>query len=306
METRNLEYFLQLAKYEHVSQTADLLNISQPSLSKSLTQLENELGVKLFDRQGRRIKLNETGRQFAHYIAQSLQLLDTAIFSAKSSIYDTLGQITIVCYCYAGIITSCVANYSQLNPYPRFIIIEPAQASESNFINKADFILSSNSEGLMEEREEQFWVAKSLFSENYVLIMADNYKEIPADTSVIDLYTFRDSPFITMIQENVLFRDFTYQVCQRAGFFPKVYCQTDSFLVKMNLIKSGVAIAILPESCLAEALELAPNLRVFQIGNQDTERTIYLMRRQLSNMTEQAQDFWKFAIDYFEHTDIQK
>ena len=45
MDIRNIEYFLHLAKYEHVSATADLLHISQPSLSKHITSLEREIGV---------------------------------------------------------------------------------------------------------------------------------------------------------------------------------------------------------------------------------------------------------------------
>lgn len=61
MDIRNIEYFLHLAKYEHVSATADLLHISQPSLSKHITSLEREIGVKLFDRIGNRIVLNKTG-----------------------------------------------------------------------------------------------------------------------------------------------------------------------------------------------------------------------------------------------------
>ena len=60
MDIRNIEYFLHLAKYEHVSATADLLHISQPSLSKHITSLEREIGVKLFDRIGNRIVLNKT------------------------------------------------------------------------------------------------------------------------------------------------------------------------------------------------------------------------------------------------------
>lgn len=76
MDIRNIEYFLHLAKYEHVSATADLLHISQPSLSKHITSLEREIGVKLFDRIGNRIVLNKTGEQFAQYAKQAVELLN--------------------------------------------------------------------------------------------------------------------------------------------------------------------------------------------------------------------------------------
>ncbi len=299
METRQLEYFLQLAKYQHVSQTADFLNISQPSLSKSISQLESDLGVRLFDRKGKRISLNENGRQFARYVSESLQLLDEGIFTAKKSRYDTLGSVTIVCYSFSSIITPCVAEYNRLNPLIDFVLVEPAEANETRRMDTTDFILTSRRDMMMENREEQFWVSRALFQERYVLVMSDSFRSLPADQKEVDLAEFRNDPFIAMIQSNIFFRDYLYQLCQAAGFFPRILCQTDSFLVKMDLVREGQAVAILPESCLDEARRLVPDLRIFQIAHHDAVRTIYLMRRQQSVMTESALDFWDFAMDYY-------
>lgn len=44
MDLHHIEYFLELARHEHVALTADVLNISQPALSKSISTLETELG----------------------------------------------------------------------------------------------------------------------------------------------------------------------------------------------------------------------------------------------------------------------
>ena len=299
METRQLEYFLQLAKYQHVSQTADFLNISQPSLSKSISQLESDLGVRLFDRKGKRISLNENGRQFARYVSESLQLLDEGIFTAKKSRYDTLGSVTIVCYSFSSIITPCVAEYNRLNPLIDFVLVEPAEANETRRMDTTDFILTSRRDMMMENREEQFWGSRALFQERYVLVMSDSFRSLPADQKEVDLAEFRNDPFIAMIQSIIFFRDYLYQLCQAAGFFPRILCQTDSFLVKMDLVREGQAVAILPESCLDEARRLVPDLRIFQIAHHDAVRTIYLMRRQQSVMTESALDFWDFAMDYY-------
>ena len=116
MDIRNIEYFLHLAKYEHVSATADLLHISQPSLSKHITSLEREIGVKLFDRIGNRIVLNKTGEQFAQYAKQAVELLNAGVNSAKRGIYDTKGGIQIAYTSYAPIIADCIAQYTQINP----------------------------------------------------------------------------------------------------------------------------------------------------------------------------------------------
>ena len=92
--------------------TADLLHISQPSLSKHITSLEREIGVKLFDRIGNRIVLNKTGEQFAQYAKQAVELLNAGINSAKRGIYDTKGGIQIAYTSYAPVIADCVAQYT--------------------------------------------------------------------------------------------------------------------------------------------------------------------------------------------------
>lgn len=64
MELLQLRYFLMVAKTGHMTSAAQKLNITQPVLSKSIRHLEDEVGVPLFDRVGRRIQLNDYGKGF--------------------------------------------------------------------------------------------------------------------------------------------------------------------------------------------------------------------------------------------------
>jgi len=64
MDLLQLKYFQVVAQLEHMTRAAEKLYIAQPSLSQSIAKLEDELGVPLFDRQGRRIHLNQFGRVF--------------------------------------------------------------------------------------------------------------------------------------------------------------------------------------------------------------------------------------------------
>lgn len=76
MDFSTLKYFIIVAKTEHMNRAAQILNITQPSLSMSIKRLEAELGYQLFDRNGRGIKLNEYGRTFlkgASNITQQMQ-----------------------------------------------------------------------------------------------------------------------------------------------------------------------------------------------------------------------------------------
>ena len=64
MEIQQLQYFKTLAKMEHMTRAAETLMISQPALSKSISNIEKELGVPLFNREGRSISLNRFGEHF--------------------------------------------------------------------------------------------------------------------------------------------------------------------------------------------------------------------------------------------------
>lgn len=71
MELQQLRYFVRVAQVESISKAAKSLHISQPALSKSIMRLEQELGCDLFDRTGKRIHLNEKGREFLGGVARA-------------------------------------------------------------------------------------------------------------------------------------------------------------------------------------------------------------------------------------------
>lgn len=78
MDILQLEYFCEIAESEHISHAAQKLMVSQPTLSRTLQALEDELGVDLFDRIGKRIRLNDYGRYFYRKAYQAITLMQEA------------------------------------------------------------------------------------------------------------------------------------------------------------------------------------------------------------------------------------
>ena len=81
-----LEYFRVVARHEHVSHAAEELRVAQPALSATIRRLEKELGVPLFDRQGRNIELNYAGtrlREHTEYVFDQLQQMQEALLNTK-------------------------------------------------------------------------------------------------------------------------------------------------------------------------------------------------------------------------------
>ncbi len=97
MNLNQLYYFMKLAELEHFTQAAKELFITQPSLSGSISSLEEELGLELFHRQGRSIKLTKYGQKFYEYVSSALTELEKGIEYAKEESGALGGVIDIGC-----------------------------------------------------------------------------------------------------------------------------------------------------------------------------------------------------------------
>lgn len=75
MNLRHLQFFVTLAQTQHMAKAAELLNISQPSLSYAINAIEQELGIPLFEKDGRNIKLTNYGKIYLGYVQKSLATL---------------------------------------------------------------------------------------------------------------------------------------------------------------------------------------------------------------------------------------
>ena len=79
MNLSQLYYFSKLSELEHFSKAAKELYITQPSLSHAIKSLETELGVQLFEREGRRMRLTPFGKEFATYVKRGLREIDKGV-----------------------------------------------------------------------------------------------------------------------------------------------------------------------------------------------------------------------------------
>ena len=76
MELRTLKYFLTVAKEENISKAANVLHLTQPTLSRQLMDLENELGIKLFIRGNRKVQLTDEGKLLCKRAEEIMTLVD--------------------------------------------------------------------------------------------------------------------------------------------------------------------------------------------------------------------------------------
>ena len=79
MNLSHLYYFRKLAEVQHYTHAAEQLFITQPTLSNAVSQLEKELGIALFEREGRNVRLTKQGKEFNEYVTQALNLIDKGV-----------------------------------------------------------------------------------------------------------------------------------------------------------------------------------------------------------------------------------
>src|SRR5467141_5375639 len=122
MELRQIRSFLSIAETLHFGRTAELIHLSQPALILQIRALEEEVGVRLFERNRRTTMLTAAGLAFRDDAAAALSQLDQAIRKARLAAKGKLGLLRIGFISTAGseIVPNIVRQFRELNPEVEF------------------------------------------------------------------------------------------------------------------------------------------------------------------------------------------
>lgn len=124
MEIRVLRYFLTVVREESITKASEVLHITQPTLSRQLAQLEEEIGVKLFDRGTRKIKLTNEGILLRRRAEEILLLVDKTERELVEQEEQVEGKISIGCGEIASVqmLSELIKNFHQKYPLVTFDI----------------------------------------------------------------------------------------------------------------------------------------------------------------------------------------
>ena len=300
MELHQLECFIELSKFQNVSLTAEHLNISQPALSKTISLLEAELGVKLFERVGRRIRLNDHGRMFARYAEQTMETLKEGTRNVRNLEYQPSGTIYLGLFSYANLIADCIRDFMEEYPLVKFqMYSSKSQYTIDNF-ETLDFTLTSSLKSTSIARDG-FLESFPIVEEEYILVIAPELLEkyLPGSKGDhLPLAAFHRVPFLGMAN-NLMFSDITYTFCQQAGFTPNLAILTNDYATKLHMVSLGNIASFIPEVCAPVFESYRPDLRFIHLTDVSGRRTIHLSRRRSSLVSQTCDTFWNYAQEYF-------
>jgi DNA-binding transcriptional LysR family regulator len=290
VEWQQLEYFQTVARLQHMTKAAEQLAISQPALSRSIARLEAELGVPLFERQGRSIILNHYGQLFlkrANRIIKEMQegkkelkdLLDPEHGVVSLGFLHTLGP-EIVPNLIAAFRTKFPKVTFQLNQNKSFSLIKQMELGEF------DLCLITPPDTKMEIQ----WV--KLWSEELFVIVPIGHPLEKRDSIVLS--EIANEPFVFVKKGNAL-RQITDQLCREAEISPKIVFEGEELHTIAGLVASGFGVSLIPDIKDLDRSKIAK----IHVCWPECERAIGIAWVEGRYLSPPVKQFKEFVISYF-------
>jgi DNA-binding transcriptional LysR family regulator len=289
MEFLQLQYFQTVARLEHMTKAAEELRIAQPSLSKTIARLEADLGVPLFDRIGRQLRLNSYGRIFLTRVETAFKELN----EGKQEIQDLAGlhrgSITLA-VSIPRILPELLGSFLTRYPHVHLRQFIESTSSMKHLLEAGaiDFCISS----LPVEGPDLDW--KPLMTEEVFLLVPPSHPL--AGRQSIHLLEVKDEAFISM-NAGFGFRELTDEFCRTAGFLPKIAFEGDEPDIIGGLVEQGLGIAFIPALSMNRISR--PLLKCLQIIEPTCQRTIGLGWSKRHYLSLASRHFQEFVVDYF-------
>lgn len=235
MELTKLRYFYIVAKHEHVTRAAEEIHIAQPALTKTIKQLEEELGTPLFYKRGRNICLTEFGEYLKNKLENVFALIDGIPNEIEERKKERKRTVKLNVLAASTAVTDAVVAYKKKCPDAVFQLIQNETEAD------CDVSVSTGSAAFsalpaFEKRcvmEEQIYIAVPKNSRY-------------ASKESIKLRELDGEEFVNLAGSR-LFRTVCDGFCATAGFKPHISFESDSPVAVHNVIGASAGVGFWPE-----------------------------------------------------------
>src|SRR5580704_6558243 len=270
MELRHIRSFLSIADTLHFGRTAELIHLSQPALSLQIRALEEEIGVRLFERNRRKTTLTAAGVAFRNDAAAALSQLEQAIRSARLAAGGKLGLLRIGFVSTAGIeiVPNIVRQFRKSNPEVEFslrniLTAQQVQMLEAGSLDIGFLRLPIGGQSALD--------VVTVHREPFVLVVPSSHKL--AKKKRVRLREVAGEDFV-MYERSWApgFHDLMFGILRDAGIVPNVTQTAGEVPTLISLVHSGMGITIAPLSVVkhsaasVDACKIVDRIPMSEIG----------------------------------------
>lgn len=255
MELQQIKYFLALAQELHFWNTAERMFITQSALSRQIKALEDELGIQLFERSKRSVKLTAAGAFLRDQWTPLLDEINRIHMQARKIHEGAFGTLRIgypgsIAY---GFMPELITSISRSFPELKVELVEPTDISFEQLLLSYQMDMAFR----RDPAENPALQSICLYSEPFALAVPSNHHLNEQNFS--GLQDLKDEKFILSSLTNTSFYVSSLrQVFEDHDFNPNVYIETDFGAMTLGLVSKGLGVTILPYSYSFSAL---PNVR---------------------------------------------
>src|SRR5579885_983390 len=265
MELHQLRYFCAVVESGSFSRAAEHCHVAQPSLSQQILKLEDELGVRLFDRLGRTVRLTSPGKAFLPRARTVLRELEAARGEAAEQRQAVAGTVAV------GVIPTIAPYY--LPPRLTQFARKYPQAQISVMEEITPILLERLRTGTLDLailalpiRGHEFETTALLTERLFAALPRKHKLALRAAISLKDL---RAEPFL-LLRDGHCFRDTAVAGCDRARLNPRVIFESGQFSSLLSMVSAGMGVSIVPEM----AIERSARCRYVRISDEQARRTV--------------------------------
>lgn len=293
MELRQLEAFTYVAETGSFTRAAELLHVSQPTVSAHVTALEQELGLTLIARTTREVSPTEAGRILLEYAGQMLTLRRQAGEEMRRFATELSGTVTVAASTVPGryFLPRLLAAFQKRHPDVKFDLrmTDSAGAVEQVTERKAEIGFCGTLPGGK-------CIAREFANDNLVMVAPDTPRYRAYRQEGVSLRRIAREPFVFREEGSGTRRE-TELFLRAMGVDPagvRIAAQVSSNEEAERLVEEGVGISVLSKS-VAEERE---RLLVIELPAVKIRRKLYILRRKNSVLSPSAQVFYRFAEEF--------